>query len=328
MINSIRDTFADLLRQLQLDRESLGMSTLARWAPVLALLVLVLVSLFTAPNFLGAANLRSIFVQSSILIILAVGQTFVISTAGIDLSVSSVIQLSAVSMGAVVTMGGSVELGMLVAVAVGACAGLINGLIVAKGKITDFVVTLGTFGAFSGLALLISDAKAKTIIAPIMIEISTGGFGIVSYMVLIAIIIAFIARTILFQTAFGTHVLAVGGNRFAAEAMGLSTTGVKVGVYTIAGTLAGVAAVLLTARIGAAEPTGGSEYQLTSIAAAVLGGVSLFGGRSNIIGPIIGAIVLTGVVSLLTITKVPPYYQPIAVGAVVILSAFLRRFER
>lgn len=317
-----------LAERLQVAPGQLGMATVAKWAPVLALIVLVIVGAVTSPSFLNVGNVRSILLSSTIMMILAVGQTFVISTGGIDLSVASIAQLAGVTLGVVFTATQSIELGMLAAVVVGALAGMLNGFIVAKWGITDFIVTLGTFSAFSGLTLLISDAKPTPVNSTTLIVISTGGIGVISYMLIIAIIVAVIARIVLFNTPFGTHVLAVGGNRKAADSLGLSFTGVKMGVYTISGILAGIAGVLLVARLGAAEPTAGSDYQLTSIAAAVLGGVSLFGGKSNIIGPLIGAVVLTGVVNLLNITGVPVFYQPIAVGAVVVLAALLRRFEK
>lgn len=313
---------------LGLTPENFGMALVARWAPVLALLLLVLIGLVASPAFLSSGNIRSVLLASSILMILAVGQTFVISTAGIDLSVASIAQLSAVSMGAVYQLGWSPELGMVVAIVVGTTAGAINGLLVSRGKIADFVVTLGTFSAFSGFALLISDARPVTITSPTLITIASGGIGWFSYLLIIASIVAVAGYVLMFRTAFGTHILAVGGNRKAAEALGISFVKVKVGVYSIAGGLAGLAGILLIARLGAAEPTAGTTYQLTSIAAAVLGGVSLFGGKSSIVGPLLGAIVLTGVVNLLNISGVTVYYQPIAVGAVVILAAYLRRYER
>ena len=160
-----------------------------------------------------------------------------------------------------------------------------------------------------------------------MIKLATGGVGVLSLLLLIALIIAGVAWVLLFYTPFGTHVLAVGGNKGAADAMGLHFTRIKVAVYSISGLLAAVGGILLAARLGAAEPTAGAGYQLQSVAAAVLGGVSLFGGKSSIFGPVTGAVILTGILNILNITGVDPYYQPIAVGAVVVASAILRRFE-
>lgn len=322
----------DILERSRLRRSGLhpstwSMATVARWAPVLALIVLVVVGAIVSPTFLSPGNVRSILLSSAILMILAIGQTFVISTGGIDLSVASIAQLSGVFMGVIVAWGFAPELGMLGAVVAGALAGALNGFIVSRWKITDFVATLGTFSAFTGLTLLISDARPQLVTSKTLIVISTGGFGLLSNMLIIAIVVAAIGYFIMFHTPFGTHLLAVGGNRKASDALGLSFTKVKIGVYMISGVLASFAGILLVARLGAAEPTAGSAYQLTSIAAAVLGGVSLFGGKTSIVGPLIGAVVLTGIVNLLTIAGVPVYYQPIAVGAVVILAAYLRKYE-
>lgn len=314
--------------RLNLSRDQLGMATIAKFAPVLALLALVITGAIVSPSFLSAGNVRSMLLSSAILMIFAVGQTFVISTAGIDLSVASIAQLAGITLGLLVVAGWAPEVAILIAIGVGASAGALNGILVSRLKITDFIVTLGTFSAFSGLTLLLSDARPQRVSSSTLSAIATGGVGPVSYLLLIALVVATVGYIVMFHTPFGSHVLAIGGNRKAGEALGLSFTGVKVGVYAVSGTLAAVAGVLLVARLGAAEPTAGSAYQLTSIAAAVLGGVSLFGGKTSIIGPLIGAIVLTGVVNLLTIAGVPVYYQPIAVGAVVVLAAYLRRYER
>ncbi|MBT2555283.1 ABC transporter permease [Arthrobacter sp. ISL-5] len=311
-----------------LTKEQLGMGAIAKWAPVLALIVLVIAGLLASPTFLSQGNVRTLLLSSTILMILAVGQTFVISTGGIDLSIAAVAQFSGIVMGLTFAAGAPIGVSILAALAAGTAAGVLNGFIVAKGRITDFIVTLGSFSILSGLTLLISNAKPQTVNSPLLTRISTGGIGILSFMILIAIIVAILGRVLLFNTAFGTHVLAVGGNKKAADAMGISFTKVKIGVYMVSGFLAAVGGILLAARLGAAEPTAGSAYQLTSIASVVLGGVSLFGGKSNIIGPLVGAVVLTGVVNLLNITGVPVYYQPVAVGAVVILAAFLRRYEK
>lgn len=326
---SDRPPLARALDSLGLSREEFGVSTIAKLAPLLALILLVIVGAIASPLFLSVGNIRSLLLSSAILMIFAIGQSFVISTAGIDLSVSSTAQLGGIVMGLLLTVIGlPIGLAILGAAVVGAVAGALNGFLVAKAKITDFVVTLATFSAFSGVTLLLSNANPVQAFSPFLITISTGALGVISYLLIIALMLALIAHLVLFNTPFGTHVLAVGGNRSAAEALGLSFFRVKVGVYMISGVLAALGGVLLSARLGAAEPTAGSSYQLQSIAAAVLGGVSLFGGRANIAGPLIGAVVLTGIVNLLTITGVPVYYQPIAVGVVVAIAAFLRRYEK
>ena len=198
-------------------------------------------------------NIRAVLVDSSILMIIAIGQSFVMSTSGIDLSVSAVAQLSGVVLGAVAVGAGlPIGIGILIALAVGALAGALNGLIIARGKVGDFIVTLGTFGAFTGLTLLISQAQPQILGSAFLIRLATGGAGILTHLLLIALVIAGVAWVLLFYTPFGTHVLAVGGNKGAADADGLSFNRIKVAVYAISGFLAAVGGILLAARLGVA----------------------------------------------------------------------------
>ena len=206
--------------------------------------------------------------------------------------------------------------------------GLVNGLLVSRGRITDFIVTLGMLSAASGAALILADGKPKTIISGPLLKLSTGTVWIFGYSFLIAVILAAAAHVVLFHTRFGTHVLATGGNAEAAAATGVSTARIKTAVYVIAGSSAGIAAVLLVARVGAAEPASNTSFLLNSVAAVVLGGVSLFGGRATIAGPVVGALLLTALVNGLTLLGVAQFYQPLSVGIVVVAAAFLTRFQK
>jgi ribose transport system permease protein len=167
-----------------------------------------------------------------------------------------------------------------------------------------------------------------TVVNAFLLRLSTGGLWIFGWPVLIAAVLAVVAHVVLFTTRFGTHVLAAGGSPEAATATGISTGRIKIAVYTIAGLLAGLAAILLVARVGAAEPASNTSFLLNSVAAVVLGGVSLVGGRATITGPVIGALLLTALANGLTLVGVSQFYQPIAVGTVVVLAALLTRFQR
>ena len=206
--------------------------------------------------------------------------------------------------------------------------GVINGLIISKGGITDFIVTLGTLSAASGLALIIADGQKTTIIEPALIKLSVNGIGIFSWTVIIALGIAVLAHVVLFHTAFGVHVLAIGGSAESSRSLGIKVWMVKTGVYVISAGLAGVGALLLVARVGAAEPAANTSFLLNSVAAVVLGGVSLFGGRATIFAPVMGALLLTALVNGLTRMGFSEFYQPLTVGVVVVLAAFLTRFNR
>jgi ribose/xylose/arabinose/galactoside ABC-type transport system permease subunit len=267
-------------------------------------------------------------VAAAILIILSVGQTFVIATAGIDLSIAATMTLGAVVFGQAFSRGWGLFPSAVLAILAGGAVGLINGLLVAKGKITDFIVTLGMLSAASGAALILADGKPVTVINGTLLKLSTKGVGILGWTFIIAAVIAVVAHVVMFNTRFGTHVLATGGSPEAANATGISTQRIKIAVYTISGTLAGFGAILLVARVGAAEPAANTSFLLNSVAAVVLGGVSLFGGRATILGPVIGALLLTVLVNGLTLLNVSQFYQPLSVGVVVVLAALLTRFQK
>ena len=309
-------------------RKLLDPSFLAEWAALIGLIVLVIIFQAVNPKFLSEGNIQAMLVAAAILIVLAIGQTFVVATAGIDLSIASVMTLSAVAFGTAFTAGWGLIGSILASVVAGGVFGIINGVLISRGKITDFIVTLGTLSAASGLALIISDGKPRTVISAPLLTLSTGHIWIFGYSFIIAIVLAVIAHVALFRTRFGTYVLATGGNADAASATGVNTRNVKTAVYMISGLLAGIAATLLVARVGAAEPAANTAFLLNSVASVVLGGVSLFGGRATIIGPVIGALLLTALVNGLTLLGVSQFYQPLAVGVVVVGAAFLSRFQK
>jgi ribose/xylose/arabinose/galactoside ABC-type transport system permease subunit len=300
----------------------------AEWAALVGLIVLVIIFQAANSTFLSSGNIQAMLTASAILIVLAVGQTFVITTGGIDLSVASVMTFAAVAFGLVYKNNGGLALACVVAVLAGLAFGLVNGLLVSVGKITDFIATLGTLSAASGIALIISDGKPTTVINSTLLKLSSGGIGLLGWSFIIAAVIAVSAHVVYFRTRFGTHVLATGGSVEAAAATGVRTNRVKLAVYMIAGALAGLAAILLVSRVGAAEPAANTAYLLNSVAAVVLGGVSLVGGRGSIFGPVLGALLLTALTNGLTLLGVSQFYQPLSVGIVVVLAALLSRFQK
>ena len=300
----------------------------AEWAALVGLVLLVIVFQIANPTFLSTGNISSMLVAAAILVILAVGQTFVVATGGIDLSVASIMTFGAVVFGWTYTSGWGLLGASLASIVAGTAVGAANGVIIAKGRITDFIVTLGMLSAASGAALVLADGKPVTIIDTTLLQLSTGGIGIFGWTVIIAAGVALIAHAVLFHTRFGTHVLATGGSAEAATATGISTARIKIAVYTISGLLAGLGAILLIARVGAAEPASNTSFLLNSVAAVVLGGVSLLGGRGTITGPVIGALLLTALTNGLTLLGVSQFYQPLAVGVVVVLAALLTRFQK
>ncbi|MBD1851720.1 ABC transporter permease [Leptolyngbya sp. FACHB-711] len=300
----------------------------ADWTAAVALVLLIIVFSIASPVFLTVGNVQALLLAAAILVVLTIGQTYVILTGGIDLSVASILTLGSVVLGQAYSRGWGIGVACLLAIAAGALLGLINGLVIAKGKITDFIVTLGSLSAAAGAALVLSDGKPVQIASPFLLRFATGGLGLISYFVILAAIIAIIAHIVLFHNRFGTHLLATGGDTEAARATGINTDRMKIMAYMISGCLAGIASIMLTARVGAAEPASNTSFLLNSVAAVVLGGVSLFGGRGTVAGPVIGALLLTALVNGLTLLSVSQFYQPLAVGIVVVLAALLMRYQQ
>lgn len=302
----------------------------SNWTALIALAVLCLVFGIGTSHFLSAGNVENVLTEAAVLVILAVGQSFVILAAGIDLSQAAILTLGAVLLGEVVTHGGGLGIGVacLAAIAGGGVLGLLNGLTIAKVRITDFIVTLGALGVASGVALVLTSGTPTQITSTFLLRLSTGSVGPIGYPVLVAVAVVIAGHWTLFHTRFGAHLLATGGDREAARAMGVRIHRVRIAVYIISGLLAGLAAVLYTARIGAAEPAPDTTLLLDAIAATVLGGVSLFGGRGTILGPAVGAVLLTALANGLTLMAVSQFYEPLVVGLVVIAAATLMRYQR
>jgi ribose transport system permease protein len=300
----------------------------AEWTVIPAFVVLLVVFGLISDVFLTGDNIESVLAASAVLIVLAIGQTFAVATAGIDLSMGSVLTLSGVVLGQLYSDGRSIWLAMLAALLVGMAVGFVNGFVIAKARISDFIVTLGTLSVAAGVALVISDGKPVEVINRTMLDLSTKSVGPLRLVVVVALIVALGAHVLLFHTRFGTHLLATGGNAEGSRAVGVRTHRVKIAAYTISGAMAGLAAVLLVARVGSAEPAAATSLLLNAVAAVVLGGVSLFGGRGTIAGPVIGAVLLTALVNGLTLAGVSEAYQPVAVGTVVVASAVLMRYQR
>jgi ribose/xylose/arabinose/galactoside ABC-type transport system permease subunit len=305
-----------------------GASWFGDVAIILAFIALLLVGGLLDDVFLSPRNLESILVASSILVVVAVGQTIVIITAGIDLSIGSLMMLSGVMIGVAVKNDLGVPVGIVLAIGTTALLGMVNGLVITRGKISDFIATLGMMSIALGIGQVISEARPVPIIDAGMTALATGSIGPMRWIVLLAVVVAVVVHILLFNTRFGTYLLATGGNYEGSRDLGIHVSSVKVRAYLISGTLAGLGGVMLTSRIGSAEPTAGPPYLLTSIAATVLGGVSLFGGRGTILGPVVGALILTALLNLMTILGIGVLFQPIVIGIVVIGFAIAYRFRQ
>src|SRR5271165_1846804 len=277
-------------------------------------------------SFYQPSNLIDIMLQSAINAIIAVGMTLVIITRGIDLSVGSIVGLS--SMIASDLMSQNMVLGIVAGLVVGLVCGLVNGLVIAKLKLPDFIVTLGTLSVFRGAALIYTNGQPIYGL-PEGFRAAFGGQLLgVPTPVLLAILVAALAFFLVRYTALGEQIIAVGGNEEAARLSGINIDRVKIIVYTLSGLLSSLAGFVLIARIGAAEPIGGNGFELQAIGAAVIGGASLFGGVGNPLGSLIGALTLGGLQNGLTLMNVPSFWQYVASGLVVILAVYADRLAR
>jgi ribose transport system permease protein len=303
---------------------------------VIFLVLVFAIATFSAlapAEFATTDNARNIAVDASVLLVLAVGSTFVIITAGIDLSVGAVLVFSGVVsakvMGALGGDGwGTALTGLVVALASGAAWGMLNGVLVARAKIPSFVVTLGTLGAAFGLAYILTDGLDIRTVPGALVEVGIGRVAGIPWLVLAAVAVAIVFGVLLAQTRFGRHTYAIGANVQAAER---ATIGVKshlITVYAIAGALAGLAGHLALARFGTTTIAGHATDNLQVITAVVIGGTSLFGGIGTILGTCIGVLIPAVLQNGFVIMGLVPYWQQVAVGAVLVIAVSADQLRR
>lgn len=303
------------------------------------LVLVVIIAVFSVLNldaFASVFNLRNIMIDASSLLIVAMGMTFVIITAGIDLSVGSVLVFSQVVAAMVMREMGAEGLGVVLAGLVAALVsglawGLVNGLLIAKTRIPALIVTLGTLGMAQGAALLLSGGiNVRRAVPPELITTVGIGrlFGEIPYLVLIAGGITIVGGILLHLTRFGRHTYAIGSNPEAARRAGINVTGHLIKVYAMSGLLAGVAGYLLLARFTTTTIEGHGTTNLQAIAAVVIGGTSLFGGIGTVFGTVVGVFIPAILRNGFIILGVEPFWQQVAVGAVLILAVYVDQLKR
>ena len=290
-----------------------------------------------SPVFFNGPNLLNILLQTAINTIIAVGMTFIILTAGIDLSVGSLLALCNVLMGltmlAVNPAFGFLQilLGVLVALFAGSLIGWANGGISVKFNIPPFIVTLGMLGIARGLGLWVINSQTENLIGQVSSSFSFLGNGsilTIPFPAFLALGVVLIAHIILRYTIFGRHVIAIGANETAAHLSGINVAKVKTLVYVIGGFLVGLAAIIQTSRLGSANPTIGAGFELYAIAAVIIGGTSLMGGSGTIIGTLIGALIIGVLNNGLTLMNIPDEIKQIIIGLVIIVAVMLDRVRR
>jgi len=316
---------------------------LARFAPLIFLLILMAGFAIMEPKFLAPINLFNVLRQVSIYGLLAIGMTFVILTAGIDLSIGSLLAFAglvaaAVSKGGLsnrFTVGEGQDaagyawyLAALTAMAVGVIGGYLQGFAITRLKVPPFVVTLGGMSAFRGAALLFADGGPISGFEPDFVWWGQGKVGPIPIPVIVFLVFAILAHVVLRYTRYGRQVYAVGGNVEAARLSGLNVRSVVTSVYVIMGFFAGLGAFVLSARLNSAEAVAGTGYELTVIASVVIGGTSLFGGVGTIFGTVIGTILIGVLLNGLVLLKVSSYIQQIIIGVIIVLAVAFDTFAK
>jgi ribose transport system permease protein len=306
--------------------------------PVVIVVLFVAGSILEPDSFPTWDNVRLILTQGSVVGVLAIGMTFVIATAGIDLSVGSMLAAAAMGAAILVEDGGSSFVFIVAAVVFGLALGSVNAVSVAYGRVVPFIATLAMFSIARGLALLLNDKLPVS-----LLDLNGGSFGTpgafsllwfgsgrvlgVPVSVYVFVLVAIAGWILLNRTRYGRYVVAVGGNREAARIAGVPVRRVIFSVYALSGLLAGVAAVLLSARLGSASPTNGTLLELDAIGAVVIGGTSLAGGRATIFGTFLGVLTFAIIFSLMTQLNLATEVQQVIKGAIVLGAVLLQRPE-
>jgi len=300
---------------------------LKHYSIIFAFVIICIALSFLSPAFLRVTNILNVIRQTSIYGIMAVGITFVILTGGIDLSVGSMLALSGI------VLAGSIKAGLplfpviLLTLAVGTAAGLVNGLVITQGKITPFVATLGMMSIARGLTLIYSKGYPISGFSAEFRFIGGGSVFGLPFPIILFLITILIAWLVLNHTKFGRYTYAIGGNEETVKLSGINVNFYKTLVYMTSGLTAGLSALILTARLNSAEPIAGTGYELDVIAAVVIGGTSLNGGRGTVWGTLIGALLIGVINNGMNLLGISPYFQLIVRGLIIIFAVLLDRLR-
>jgi len=294
----------------------------------LILLFLFVVFSLLAPRFLSVSNLINVLLQTSIVAMLAIGQTIVMLTAGIDLSVGMVaVFCGAVAAGLVTGYGWGLNLGSLtvfiLTLILGSLLGGVSGALVVLGNLPPFVATLAMMAIAQGLTLVFTQGKPIAGLPESFVFIGSGSVLGIPFPIILLFIAGALAYLLLTRTSFGLHIYAIGGNKEMARLAGVNVRRVELGAYILSGLTAALAGLILTGRLASAQPNVGAELNLESIAACVLGGTSLFGGTGNVLKTIVGALIMGTLANGMNLMGIPSYPQLVIKGLVFIAAVAL-----
>ena len=290
---------------------------------LVVLVLLIGVMATVSPYFFTWKNCRNILNQSAIYLVLSIGMTFVISAGQIDLSVGATIGFSGMMMGLLYKAGipaiGAIILGLVCA----AMIGWINGVVISYGKINSFIVTLSMMTILRGLILIWTNSNSIFGFGPVFTFIGSGKIGPVNMPIVISLVIAALGAMILHKTKFGNYCLFIGSNEVAVNRSGVNVRKYKTLIFTLCGFCAGVAGAIVTARLNSAEPLAGQGYEMDAIAATILGGTSMQGGKGNVVGTVIACFILNILKNGLTLLAIYSHYQEILTGIILIVSVLI-----
>ena len=313
-------------------KDSKYMQKMTDFSLTIVFVIEVIIFSQSSPYFFSAGNLLNITLQASITAIIAAGMTFVILTAGIDLSVGSLVAFSGVLTASLLKIDMPLYLVFPIAILggliFGVLSGWIAGIFVTKFYITPFIVTLALMTIWRGAAFVYTQGRPVWELPDIFSYLGEGRILGIPFPTIIMIIVFVISHIVLTKTKFGRYVYAVGGNLEAARLAGINTNFVLITVYIISGVLSAVSGILLASRVNSGQPNAGLMYELDVIAAVVVGGTSLFGGRGTIIGTFIGAMLIAVLRNGLNLMNVGSYVQQIVVGVVILLAVLLDQLRQ
>jgi ribose transport system permease protein len=298
---------------------------LRRYGMVVAFALLVIILSLLSDSFLTARNILNVARQVSINAIIAAGMTFVILTGGIDLSVGSVLAFTGAVMAGLLSAGRPVAVAIAAGLGVGVVLGLVNGLVVSRGKVQPFIATLAMLTIARGATLVYTDGRPITGLPDSFVWLGAGELGSIPVPVLIMAVVFMACYFVLTQTVLGRYTYAIGGNEEAARLSGVNVAFYKTLVYVFSGVLTAISAIILTARLNSAQPTAGIAFELDAIAAVVLGGTTLAGGEGGIGGTLVGAFIIGVLNNGLNLLNVSSFYQQVVKGIVILLAVLLDR---
>lgn len=306
------------------------MKYMSELTTVIALIILMAVITIINSNFLTANNLLNLLLQVTSNALIAFGMTFVILTGGIDLSVGSILALSSALTAGLLGSGMPVTLAILISLILGCILGMINGLLISYGKLAPFIVTLATMTIFRGATLVYTNGNpiTKGLSDTFLFQFLGQGYIVgIPFPVIIMFIVFIVLYVLLHKTAFGKSVYAIGGNEKAAYISGVKLNKVKIIIYSISGIMASISGLIITSRLSSAQPTAGASYEMDAIAAVVLGGTSLSGGKGRILGTLIGALIIGVLNNGLNIIGVSAFWQQVVKGVVILIAVLIDRFK-